>query len=430
MNVAELILKKRHGKELAQAEIEFLIHGYSHGTIPDYQMAAFAMAVCFQGMSLKETVHFTQSMVDSGEVMNWAGKSSVGDKHSTGGIGDKVSIPLAPMLACCGMTIPMISGRGLGTTGGTLDKLDSIPGYRSEMSCDEFQSIVHWNGCGIAGASSNLAPADKKLYALRDVTGTVSSIPLITSSILSKKAAEGIDALVLDVKWGTGAFMKSLSDAKQLAESLVTVGNRIGLKTTAIISDMNQPLGRMIGNAVEINESVDILQGNGPDDILELTLVLGSQLLLDVGLVSSLQDGRNQLQSKIDTGEAYQKFAEMVASHGGDLDAKREIGPSHAVLAAESGYVSRLNAERLGMAIIEMGGGRRKITDSIDYSSGIEFLVKIGDRVEIGQPIANLFCNGQQIELARELVGASIGIGSHRVEQVKLIVETVARSPG
>ncbi len=264
MNVAQILADKRDGKRLSDEQIRFLVSGYADQSVPDYQMSAFAMAVFFQGMTLDETTTLTQSMIDSGKRMKWSGKKPSVDKHSTGGIGDKVSIPLAPLLACCGVEVPMISGRGLGATGGTLDKLESIKGYRCEISDDEFRSIVNWNGCSIASASSSLAPADKRFYALRDVTATVPSVPLITGSILSKKIAEGIDALILDVKWGSGAFMKTLDDARELAKSLVFVGNALGVKTAAVITDKNQPLGRMIGNAVEVDESIDVLRGIGP----------------------------------------------------------------------------------------------------------------------------------------------------------------------
>lgn len=320
----------------------------------------------------------------------------------------------------------MISGRGLGATGGTLDKLESIPGYRCDLSSDELHSIVNWNGCSIASATSNLAPADKRLYALRDVTGTVPSVPLITGSILSKKIAEGIDALILDVKWGSGAFMQTLESARELARSLVRVGNRLGAKTSAVITDMNQPLGRMIGNAVEINESIDVLKGGGPQDVVELTLELGGRLLVAVNVANDLEAGKQQLRSKIETGEAYQKFEEMVNSHDGDLNATRQVAPAHEIHAAESGFVSRINAQRLGLAVIEMGGGRKKLGDDLDHSTGIEFLVRLGDPVESGQPIAKLFCDGPAKEYASNLVSTAIGISPTPIEPPPLIVDTVS----
>lgn len=426
MNVAQLIADKRDGKSLDAEQIKELVDGYAQESVPDYQMSAFAMAVYFKGMTLEETTAFTKAMIESGDRMEWPGTKPSVDKHSTGGIGDKISIPLAPLLACCDVEVPMISGRGLGATGGTLDKLESIKGYRTEISNDEFRSIVNWNGCAIASASSSLAPADKRLYALRDVTGTVPSIPLITASILSKKIAEGIDALVLDVKWGSGAFMKTLEDAQSLAKSLVSVGNELGVKTCALITDMNQPLGQMIGNAVEIDESVDVLKGNGPQDVTNLTLELGSQLLVLAGTESDKTSAKNRLQGHIDSGEGLKRLEQMVKSHGGDLNQKREIGATHAVKSIESGYVSRINAERLGLAVIEMGGGRKQLGDELDHSTGIEFLVRIGDKIEAGQTVANLFCTlTGPAEYAKQLVGASIGTSPTPVETPQLIVESL-----
>ncbi len=422
MNVAQIIVAKRDGKQLTEDQIKFLIAGYADGSVPDYQMAAFAMAVYFQGMTFEETKTLTEAMIASGERMEWSGKPAV-DKHSTGGIGDKISIPLAPMLACCDVQVPMISGRGLGATGGTLDKLEAIPGYRCELSNDEFRSIVNWNGCSIASASDTLAPADKRLYALRDVTGTVPSIPLITASILSKKVAEGIDALILDVKWGSGAFMKTLEQAKQLASSLVEVGNQLGVKTTSLITDMNQPLGRMIGNAVEIQESLDLLDGGGPADVRQLTLELGSRLLVSVGKAADLDQAREMLVNTIESGEALKRFEEMVSSHGGDLRRLTPLAPSHEVRATDSGFVSWINAERLGLAIIEMGGGRKQMGDELDYSTGIEFLVRIGDQVGTGDLIANVFCHDQNLAYVRELVLASVGFSQSSVEPLPLVVD-------
>ena len=431
MNVAQIIAEKRDGKSLDEEQIGFLVNGYADQSVPDYQMAAFAMAVFFQGMTLEETTVFTRCMLQSGDQMKWSDSVPSVDKHSTGGIGDKISIPLAPLLACCDVEVPMISGRGLGATGGTLDKLESISGYRTELSNDEFRGIVNLAGCSIASATSKLAPADKRLYALRDVTGTVPSIPLITASILSKKIAEGIDALILDVKWGSGAFMKTLEQAQALARSLVSVGNELGVKTSALITDMNQPLGRMIGNAVEVDESVEVLQGGGPPDVVELTLELCGRVLVLAGVQSDLGAARALVQQKIDSGVALERLREMVKHHGGDLDQPRTVGKSHVVKSAESGFVSRINAERLGLAVIEMDGGRKELGDQLDHSSGIEFLVRIGDQVEKGQPIANVFCDStSKANYACELVGASVGISEAVVESPKLIVESVTESVG
>ncbi len=412
MNVAQIIEAKRDGKELDAKSIQQIIAGYADGSVPDYQMSAFAMAVYFQSMTEPEIVALTKAMIDSGERLTWDSAKPSVDKHSTGGVGDKISIVLAPMLACCDVEVPMISGRGLGPTGGTLDKLESIEGYRTELSGDEFRSVVNWCGCSIASASAKLAPADRKLYALRDVTATVPSIPLIVGSILSKKIAAGVDALVLDVKWGSGAFMKTIDDANKLADMLVTVGNQLGTKTIAEISDMNQPLGKMIGNAVEIDESVAVLEGDGPDDVRELTLLLGSKLLVAAGTEPDQAIATKRLQSTIDDGTALKKLAEMVEAHGGDLSRPRKRATSHPVTSIESGVITRINTDRLGLAVIEMGGGRKKIGDPVDHSCGIEFCVRIGEQISKGDAIANVFCDEKLAPLATNLVGAAIGIGT------------------
>lgn len=425
MNVAHLIAQKRDGQTLTEKDIQSLIEGFTAGDVPEYQMSAFAMAVFFQGMTPEETTWLTQAMIASGETLKWPSSKPAVDKHSTGGIGDKISIPLAPLLACCNVEVPMISGRGLGMTGGTLDKLESIPGYRTDLSVDEFASVINWNGCSIASASKKIAPADRKLYALRDVTGTVPSIPLITASILSKKIAEGIDALVLDVKWGSGAFMKTLDDARALAQSLVTVGNQLGVKSKAIITDMNQPLGRMIGNAVEVDESVDVLKGQGPEDVIELTLALGAELLVLSGAEANVQTARSALQGKIDSGDGLNCLREMVKSHGGDLDSPRDRESESDVKATTAGYVSRINTERIGLAVIEMGGGRKKMGDPINHASGIEFLVRIGDKIEAGQTIAKLFCESSAKTYAAELISAAVGVSDSPTRSQELIIETV-----
>ena len=428
MNVAQIISAKRDGNELTEDQIRFLISGFASGEIPDYQMSAFAMAVYFQGMTIEETTSLTREMLNSGETISWPGGKPKVDKHSTGGIGDKVSIPLAPILACCDVEVPMISGRGLGATGGTLDKLESIPGYRCDLSIDEFKNVVNWNGCSITGATGNLAPADQKLYALRDVTGTVPSIPLITASILSKKLAEGISSLVLDVKWGSGAFMKTIESARELAKSLVAVGNRFDVNTVAVITDMNQPLGNMIGNGVEVDESVDLLRGEGPADVTELTIHLAAQLLVNAGVQPDMDAARKKIDGVIQRGEALAKLSEMIQNHSGDLDATRERGTEHLVKAYDEGFVSRIDAERLGLAVIEMGGGRKLMTDSLDHTAGIEFLVRIGQRIEKGETIAKIFCNDKsKADYAANLVSLAIGTSPLEVPPAKLIVETISR---
>jgi pyrimidine-nucleoside phosphorylase len=392
LNIVHLISKKRDGHELADYEIGALIDAYVKGNVPDYQMAAWAMAVFLRGMTVAEIAALTEHMLHSGVTFKWpAGEAPKVDKHSTGGIGDKVSLPLAPLLACCDLQVPMISGRGLGATGGTLDKLESIPGFRTDLSTAEFQDVCRRVGCVISGATGDLVPADRKLYALRDVTGTVPSIPLITASIMSKKLAEGLDALVLDVKWGSGAFMKTREEAHALARSMVDTGRRMHVPTTAIITDMNQPLGRMAGNANEVDESVDALIGKGPADLMEVTLELGAELLVLTKREPSLTAARARLQKAIDSGAGLEKFREMVAAQGGNLDAPRPIAPASEVASPRPGYVAAMDTEHLGRVVIELGGGRKKLGDVLDLSTGFEMLVRLGDEIEVGQPLARVF---------------------------------------
>ncbi len=396
------------------------------GYVPDYQMAAWAMAVYLRGMTVAETAALTEHMLHSGATLQWpTGELPKVDKHSTGGIGDKVSLPLAALLAACDFQVPMISGRGLGATGGTLDKLEAIPGFRTDLSTDEMQAVVRRVGCVITGATADLVPADRKLYALRDVTGTVPSIPLITASIMSKKLAEGLDALVLDVKWGSGAFMKSRAEAHALARSLVDTGRRMHVPTTAIITDMNQPLGRMAGNAVEVNESIDLLEGRGPADLLEVTLELGAELFLLTRRESSLEAGKQLLKSVIDSGAGLEKFREMVAAQGGDLDAPRPVAPTNEIASRRAGYVTAIHVEALGHAIIELGGGRKRLGDRLDHSTGLEMLVRLGDRVDADQPLLRVFAESDAAEHVRDALVAAIMIGDDAVDPPILIVERI-----
>lgn len=392
MNAAMLISKKRDGGELSDGQIADLVRGYVDGSVPDYQMAAWAMAVFLRGMTVDETASLTDHMLQSGVTFEWTGGGlPCVDKHSTGGVGDKASLPLAAALACCGVRVPMISGRGLGATGGTLDKLESIPGFRTSLSIEETQRMATELGCVICSASEKLVPADRKLYALRDVTGTVPSIPLITASIMSKKLAEGLDALVLDVKHGSGAFMKSETDARALARSLVDTGKRMGVATTALLTDMNQPLGRLVGNALEVNESLACLAGEGPADLRELTVALGGEVLASSGGAGDAQAGQSLIAAAIDSGAAQEKFAHMVATQGGDLAADRPIAPVAEVLAPSAGYVANIDTEQIGWAVIEMGGGRKQLGDPVDHSVGVEMLVRLGDQVNAGEPLARVF---------------------------------------
>ena len=424
MNPVQLIAGKRDGQELSREEIAFLIRGFVDGAVPEYQMSALAMAIYFQGMTSAETVALTQEMLHSGVTLEWNPGVSVVDKHSTGGVGDKVSLVLAPLLAACGLRVPMISGRGLGPTGGTLDKLESIAGFRTDLSIDELQAATERVGCVITGATADLAPADRKLYALRDVTATVPSIPLITASIMSKKLAESLDALVLDVKWGNGAFMKTQERAIELARSLVRVGKAMGIKTTAVLTDMNQPLGRMCGNAVEVNESLECLSGGGPDDLRRITLSLGAELLCSAALAETTDKAEAMLLDRLSSGAAFEVFCEMVRAQGGDLDEPRPVAAEHTVEAAQSGFVTQIDTEALGQAIIDLGGGRRQVSDAIDHAVGLEMLVRIGDPIQTGVPVVRIFADRFAVSV-KERVSHAITISEAPTPEPALIVDRV-----
>ena len=418
-----IIEKKRDGAELDTKEIRAFIEGYTDGSIPDYQMSALAMAIYFKGMTAREPADLTVAMMESGKIIDPDQLPGAKvDKHSTGGIGDKISIPLAPLVASCGATVPMISGRGLGITGGTLDKLESIAGYRTDLSEAEFFQTLETCGCSMIGQTAEIAPADKKLYALRDVTATVPSIPLIVSSIMSKKMAEGIDALVLDVKCGSGAFMKSLKEARQLAQALVDTGRSMGKKVVALITDMNQPLGRTVGNALEIQESLDILNGTGPADTRFLTLELAKHMLI-VGRVPSPGGAAAKLQD----GSALSTFRQMVACHGGDLDAKLPIAETQIPLPApKSGYISKADADAIGRASLLLGAGRAKTTDSIDPAVGISDLKKIGESIATGEPLCTIHSNGREDEAALfKTLEPAFEISNDPVEAPPLILEII-----
>src|SRR5262245_57191702 len=422
MSPALIIAKKRDGLALAREEIEAFVHGFSRGEIPDYQMAALAMAMYLRGGDAGEKAAPAEAILNSGTRLPSPPRV---DKHSTGGIGEKTSLVLAPLLACCGLVVPMISGRGLGATGGTLDKLESIPGFRTSLSLAEIHEISDRVGCVITGASGEIAPADKKLYALRDVTGTVPSIPLITASIMSKKLAESLDALVLDVKFGSGAFMKSLDDARTLARSLVDTGRRMGVRTSALLTDMNQPLGRMAGNLVEVHESLAALQGRGPADLWDCTRELAAELLVLSFRAADHQAARRLFDEKIASGEALAKFREMVAAQGGDLDRLPPLPDGAEVAAERAGFVLSIQAEQLGHAVIALGGGRKVMTDAIDHAAGLEMCVRVGDRVEAGQPLVRVFGPGEKVAAVREPLAAAFAFSDQPVPPLPLIAERV-----
>jgi len=414
VNIAEIIASKRDGGALSSTQIDWVVTEFARGQVSDAQMSALAMAIFFQDMSIDETIQLTAAMLHSGRPLQWPATSDRPklDKHSTGGIGDKISLPLAPLWAALGIDVPMISGRGLGPTGGTLDKLESIPGLQVNLDRETMMRLVDEIGCVIVSASAEFAPADKKLYALRDVTGTVASIPLITASILSKKLSESLDALIMDIKWGSGAFMKQRSQALRLADRLVAVATQLGTPTRAILTDMNQPLGRMIGNGCEVSESLDVLEGSGPADTRELTLVLATHGLLSVGLESHWATAWKRVEQALDSGAAREKFAAMVHAQGGRLeDFAREFA-RQPYTASQTGWVHSFDCEKFGYAIIEMGGGRKQATDRLDYRCGLELLVEIGDPVEVGQPLLNFLDYPRPAPPVLELLRQAIQISA------------------
>lgn len=428
-----VIEKKRDGKMLSDEEIRSFIQGYTDDHIPDYQMSALAMAIYLQGMNFEEITVLTDAMMKSGDMVDTSriDRPKV-DKHSTGGIGDKVSMILAPLVAACGAAVPMISGRGLGITGGTLDKLEAIPGYRTNLLEEEFLRVVEQCGCSIIGQTERIAPADKKLYALRDVTATVPSIPLIVASIMSKKLAEGIDALVLDVKCGKGAFMKNYKDAQDLAFNLVEVGSRMGKSVAAVITDMNQPLGCTAGNALEIAESIECLRGEGAEDLMEVTMALGARMLTLTGLAEDPVSAFQKLQHVLDSGQALEVFAKMVELHGGDpgvIENPRRMVAANfeeEILAEEEGVITDVDADIIGRACLLLGAGRQKVSDTIDPSVGISHLCKVGNPVQKGDVLCHVHARSRPDCIqAKEDLRSAFRIGSDAEHPPILIHETV-----
>ena len=415
-----IIEKKRDGGHISEADIRELIDLYSKGEIPDYQMSAFLMAVYFKGMSFDEVTALTDAMMRSGDVLDFSNYGSLSvDKHSTGGVGDKLSIPLAPLVAAVGVVVPMISGRGLGITGGTLDKLESIPGYNTQLTTEQFQNVLAKVGCSIIGQTARLAPADKKLYALRDVTGTVPSIPLISASIMSKKLAEGAAGLVLDVKCGRGAFMKSMDDARTLAKTMQAIGRGMGRNIVALLTNMDSPLGEKIGNTLEIEESIDVLKGKGPADIRELTMALAVEMVLLAKLAETPEEATAKLEAVLESGAALQKFRDMVIAQGGDAriiddySLMPQAPVKLDVCADASGYVETIDADAIGRMVLLLGGGRRQVTDSINYGVGISNLIKLGTEVKPGDRLMTIHAASEAegkalISSARDAVKLSI----------------------
>ena len=394
MHATEIIAKKRDAELLSTDEIQWIVNAFVSGEVPDYQMAAFSMAICIQGMQEQEVYALAMAMLESGTTLEWPTDTRpLVDKHSTGGVGDKVSLVLAPLLACCGLRVPMISGRGLGITGGTLDKLESIPGFRTDLSLAEMQQQVQDVGCTITGTSSQIAPADQRWYTLRDVTSTVPSLALITSSIMCKKLAEGLDALVLDVKCGSGTSMQTAEDAHALATSMVRLGRKMGVATSALISNMDQPLGHMLGNALEVNEAVEVLEGNGPHSVRAISIALGCEALLAAKIETDIEAANIRLVSMLESGKAREKFAQMVAAQGGNLDAPRKVAQSLMVSSKQNGFVHAIHAGTFGRSVVQLGGGRQTLGGEIDRSVGIELCVEVGDTVEPGQELFRIFAS-------------------------------------
>ena len=433
MRMVDLIAKKRDGGELSTEEIRFLVDGYTNGSIPDYQMSAWAMAVFFRGMTPRETGDLTMAMAGSGEQLDLSSLPGIKvDKHSTGGVGDKTTLVVAPLAAAAGIPVAKMSGRGLGFSGGTIDKLESFAGFQVERTREQFLQQVKEIGVAVIGQSGNLTPADKKLYALRDVTATVEATPLIASSIMSKKIAAGADAILLDVKVGKGAFMKSLEMAEELARTMVEIGRQVGRKTVAVISDMNQPLGFAVGNSLEVQEAIRTLSGKGPADLTELALEIGGRMLVLGGLVSDVEAGRARLADLIASGKAVDKLAEMVAAQGGDKE--QVYDPArlpqarfrHELTAAASGYVSEIDAEAVGRASVVLGAGRMTKEMPIDLAVGMVLHKKQGDPVRAGEVLATLHANQEDLlQAALGELEKAFRIGPDQPARTKLIYQIV-----
>lgn len=432
VRMIDLIEKKQKNEPLTESEVRWMIENYTNDEIPEYQMSAMLMAIYFEGLTEEELGELSMAMVESGDQIDLSAIEGIKvDKHSTGGVGDTTTLVLAPLVASVGVSVPKMSGRGLGHTGGTLDKLESIEGFHIDITQEEFIDLVNKNKLALVGQTGNLTPADRKLYALRDVTSTVGSIPLIASSIMSKKIAAGADAIVLDVKVGTGAFMKDIKKAEELANTMVNIGNSVGRDTMAVISDMSQPLGRAIGNALEVQEAIDTLKGEGPADLTELCLVLGSQMAYLGGVGEDLADARKQLEENIENGKALEKFQTFISAQGGNpevAERPEEILPQAEfkieVKAEQEGVVSAIEAEKLGVAAMLLGAGRETIESELDYAAGLILHKKIGDSVTKGDSLATIHSNTEEVESSIKLIKENIRI-SESAQPVQLIHEII-----
>ena len=430
--MVDIIEKKRDGKELTTEEIQFCIKGYTDGSIPDYQMSALTMAIVFQGMSEAERATLTMAMVESGDQIDLSAIHGIKvDKHSTGGVGDTTTLVLGPLVASVGVPVAKMSGRGLGHTGGTIDKLESVEGFHVELENEEFVRLVNQNKIAVIGQSGNLTPADKKLYALRDVTGTVESIPLIASSIMSKKIAAGADAIVLDVKTGAGAFMKTLEDSRDLAKAMVRIGNNVGRRTMAVISDMSQPLGFAIGNALEVKEAIDTLKGEGPEDLTELCLTLGSHMVVLAEKAANVEEARQMLTNAINDGSALETLKVFLRSQGGDdsvVDDPSRLPQASfkiEVEAKEDGYIAEIIADEMGTAAMLLGAGRATKESEIDLAVGLLLKKKIGDQVQVGESIVTIYSNFEDVQEVKEKIYNSITIMKEKVSPPILVHEEI-----
>lgn len=432
--MVDLIQKKRDGQELTAEEIHFIIKGYTEGTIPDYQMSALTMAIYFRGMTVSERAELTMAMVNSGDQIDLSKIEGIKvDKHSTGGVGDTTTLVLGPLVAAVGVPVAKMSGRGLGHTGGTIDKLEAVSGFHVEIKNEEFIDLVNKNKIAVIGQSGNLTPADKNLYALRDVTATVNSIPLIASSIMSKKIAAGADAIVLDVKTGAGAFMKTLDDSRELAKAMVAIGNNVGRKTMAIISDMSQPLGYAIGNALEVKEAIDTLSGQGPEDLTELCLTLGSYMVLLAEKASSLEEARKMLETAINNGAALEKMKLFLSSQGGDasvVDDPSKLPQANYIIelpAMDNGYIAEIVADEVGTAAMLLGAGRATKESEIDLAVGLVLRKKIGEKVQKGESLVTIYSNFENVNKVKEKLYQNIKLTDEKVKVPELIYEEITK---
>lgn len=434
MRMVDIIIKKRNGEALSEEEISFIVDGYVRGDIPDYQMSALLMAIYFRGMNLEETINLTRKMAYSGKVLDLSGIPGIKvDKHSTGGVGDKTTLVFAPLIASMGYPVAKMSGRSLGHTGGTIDKLESIPGFKTSMKDEEFIKQVKEIGIAIVGQTEDLVPADKKIYALRDVTGTVDSIPLIASSVMSKKIASGSDVIILDVKVGKGAFIKDINSARELARIMVGIGKGFGKKIVAVLSQMDQPLGFAVGNSLEVMEAIETLKGGGPKDLKELIFTLGVETLKLIGDCKNEDEVKAKILEHLNSGKALSKFREMVKAQGGDVKIIDDYSPllnakvQKEIYSLDGGYVEDIDAHKVALSVMALGAGRDKKEDKIDLSVGIRLYKKVGDKVEKNEPIVTFYANEvERLKKAQEIFKEAIKIGNEKKDPLPIVLDIIS----